>query len=276
MLTQGQWDEFARDGYLHLGRCSTPTGWRALPARRRPRPRHGRQRAGDDAARHRRRLRGAARGRRPFAEAAPCSTARSRGSRRTTSSPPLVSIRCSSRSAPASTAARAGVDLPRDDHEQAGRTGHGAALAPGRRRRLGARPRPAGDDLGRARPGDRRPTAAWRSSPAPRLGLLTRRQHVSARMPPARPPERPSRSKWRRARRAAAQLADPSLGRQPVAEPRRAFTGCYMDGRTISTLTGALSDGPRGAAPEAEHLVVECCGTASRCARASRPARSTR
>ena len=136
----------------------------------------------------------------------------------------------------------AGFDLSRHGDEQAGRAGHRPPLAPGRRRRLGPRPRSAGHDLGRPRPGD--------------AGQRLRRS--GPRHPPAGAAEHCSAARSRTRTWSATALPERvqpleveaghavllhnwlihRSGVNPTSVPRRAFTVCYMDGRTQSILTG--------------------------------------
>ena len=136
----------------------------------------------------------------------------------------------------------ADLDLPRHGDEQAGRAGHAPAMAPGRRRRLGARPRPAGHHLGRPRPGDageRLHGGGPRDPPPGPAEPL--RQHASRRSTCGVhcPAERvqPLEVEPGHAVLLHNWLIHRS-GVNPSPAPRRALTVCYMDGRTQSILTG--------------------------------------
>ena len=223
-------------GTCGSARCCRPSEVDgAAPPRGRSRQGRRRQRARAAAARHRA---GHTRSfpRQPSASTVTRGcTGRSRGSRPTTLFWPLVSHPVGARDLRAHVrAARARLDLPRDGHEQACPPGDDAAMASGRRGRVEARSRPARHDLGRARRRDERQRLHGRRARQPPHRPRQRGGQHAVRGDAAIhcPPDRIMRARGPgRSRGAPAQLAHPSLGRQPVDDrrggrsPRATWTG---------------------------------------------------
>ena len=173
---RAQWNDYSRDGYLHLGKVLEPDGGeRAL-------------RSGPTTSRSADRRTGTCRcSSTPAASTRSCrrpchafdqghdrSTARSRGSRADDLFAALVRHPLSSRVCARQYGAHAAVSIFRAMvmNKPAGQ-GTDLPVAPGRRRRLGARPRPAGHRLGGPRPGDAANGCVEVIPGTHRLGLLS-------------------------------------------------------------------------------------------------------
>ena len=201
-ISAQQWQDYADNGFLHLGGCSTRTRSRRCATAPTTSRWAGRQRRAD-AARHGRRLRRAARGGRRVraGHAALPQDPGARDGRRCSSScvrHPLFLEVCGADVRPA----RAGLDVSRDGDEQAGRQG---PCCPGTR---------TAATSGRST-ASRWSRSGWRSTPAttangcmevvagqPPAGLLTADgSTLSDEDAAALPADRGQRSRCRRAMR---------------------------------------------------------------------------